>query len=85
MKPRFLNIRYSVWLIMPLIVYGLYLVLGLPHVIWSRTWIDAGQGLDPFASRHYTQCSYVGYYGSKSIAAINGKCRLVIFYKQEDM
>ena len=83
MKPRFLNIRYFVWIIVPLAVCGLYLLLGLPHIIWSRTWIDEGQGRDPFAHRHYTRCSYVGHYGSRSIAATNGKCRLVIFYKQE--
>ncbi len=83
MKVHFLKLSFFIWLIVPVIFYGIYSVYGLPHMIWSRTWIDQGQGLNPFAYRHYIRCSYVGFYGGRTIPASNATCNWIIFYKQE--
>lgn len=80
MKPRLIRPSFFVWMIAPLVAFGLYIVAGLPHVIWSYTFRDDGQGNDPFAARHYISCTFIGPYGAFEVAAKNGKCGWVQFF-----
>ena len=80
MKPRFLRLSYFLWIIVPLALYGSYHLYGLPHVIWSYRWIDHGQGHDPFAFRHYTECTFVGPYGAFTVYPGDGSCGWLRFY-----
>ena len=77
---------FFVWIIVPVALYAVYLVYGLPHVIWSYEWRDEGQGFEPFAPRHYTRCTYVGPYGAFSEHnPANGTCGWVWFHKKQDV
>jgi hypothetical protein len=69
------------WLVVPLALYGVYTVYGLPHPIWSYSWIDEGQGYDPHAHRHYTRCTFIGPYGEFTVHPRDGRCGWVRFYK----
>ena len=80
-RPRFLKFSYFAWLVVPLGLWLTYDALGLPHGLWSYSWIDQGQGMDPFAERHYTRCTYVGPYGTFTRAAEHGHCPWVKFFK----
>ena len=84
MKPRFLKLVYYVWVIVPASLWLTYHLIGLPHVIGSYAWVDEGQGMDPFAHRHYTRCRFVGPYGQFELPAQQGRCGWVRFFKQED-
>ena len=84
MTVRFLRLSYFIWLIVPVTILLLYLIFGMPHMIWSYSWIDEGQGYDPFATRHYTRCTYVGPYGNFTEHPNNGKCGWVRFRKQRE-
>ncbi len=55
MRQSFLRPNYFIWIIVPIAVYLTYLALGLPHFIWSYSFLDNGQRYDPFAERYYTQ------------------------------
>lgn len=83
MKPRFFKLSYLVWVVVPAALWFTYQVAGLPHAIWSYSWIDEGQGYDPFAHRTYTRCSFVGPYGQFDLPAQNGRCGWVRFFKEE--
>ena len=60
------NLRYFVWVIFPVAFFVAYLLLGLPHMIWSYDWRDNGTH-DPFVERHYTRCSFIGPFGAFTI------------------
>ena len=83
MKPRFLKPGYLVWIIVPAGLWLTYILIGLPHVIWSYSWIDQGQGADPFAYRYYTECRFVGPYGQFERPAKDGRCAWLRFFKEE--
>ena len=51
-------VRFLWWMIIPVGVYFAYLIFGLPHFIWSYSWVDEGQGYDPWAQRYYTRCNF---------------------------
>ena len=74
-------LRYFMWIIIPVTVYLAYLILGLPHFIWSYSWADEGQGYNPWANRTYTRCTFIGPYGSYTIIPNNGRCDWIIFRK----
>ncbi len=57
-KPRFIKLSYFVWVIVSVGLWFTYDTIGLPHGIWSYSWIDQGQGMDPFAHRTYTRCRF---------------------------
>lgn len=84
MKPRFVKLSYFFWVIVPLALWLTYMAFGLPHAIWSYSWIDQGQGMDPFADRYYTRCRFIGPYGQFEQPARNGDCEWVRFFKSED-
>lgn len=75
------NLRYFVWIIIPITAYLVFLAFGLPHFRWSYSWRDDGQGYDPFATRWYTACTYIGTYGDFTIRPHNGKCAWIVFRK----
>lgn len=81
MSTRFLRPVYLVWVVVPLILYGAYLIYGLPHFCWSYSWRNNGTH-DPFAYRYYTRCTYIGPYGSFTIRhPANGECEWFRFFK----
>ncbi len=83
MKPRFLKLSYFAWVIVPASMFT-YQEIGLPHVIGSYAWFDEGQGMDPFAQRHYTRCRFIGPYGHFELPAQHGRCGWVRFIKREE-
>ena len=82
-KPRFIKLSYFVWVIVPVGLWFAYDTIGLPHAIWSYSWIDQGQGMDPFAHRIYTRCRFIGPYGQFDEPAEFGRCAWVKFFKTE--
>lgn len=80
-RARFLKLGYFAWLVMPLGLWLAYDAFGLPHAIWSYSWIDEGQGMDPFAERFYTRCTFIGPYGTFTQSAEYGRCAYVKFFK----
>lgn len=83
MKPRLLRKRYFIWLVVPAALLLLNLAFGLPHLRVSYTWIDQGQGFDPYADRYYTQCVFYGPFGRFDFRPTDGSCAWVRFYKRE--
>ena len=73
---------YFVWIIVPLALYGIYASIGLPHVIWSYRFVDNGSPYDPALARYYTSCTFWGPYGLHNVAASNGHCGYVAFFKE---
>lgn len=84
MKPRLLRLSYFLWVIIPVAVFGMYQAYGLPHMIGAYTYRDDGQGADPFASRYYYTCRFVGPYGEFTLLAQNGKCGWIRFFKKTE-
>ncbi|MEL7281860.1 MAG: hypothetical protein AAGK79_15990 [Pseudomonadota bacterium] len=84
MRPRLIRASFFLWIIAPLALFGAYQAFGLPHMIWSYTYRDDGQGADPFAYRFYYTCRYVGPYGEFERHARNGKCGWVRFFKENE-
>ena len=73
--------RFFWWISFPVGVYLAFLMFGLPHFIWSYSWVDEGQGYDPWAERYYTRCTFEGPFGSFTTYPNNGKCNWIIFRK----
>lgn len=82
-RPRFIKLSYFVWVIVPVGLWLAYDTIGLPHAIWSYSWIDQGQGMDPFAHRTYTRCRFIGPYGQFDEPAEFGRCAWVKFFNME--
>lgn len=72
------------WIIGAGVLYGIYAAYGLPHVIWSYTFLDNGNQYDAFAPRHYTSCSFIGPYGVFKVDAQNGRCGWVRLFRETD-
>lgn len=83
MRPRLLRKRYFLWLALPAALYGLQSAYGLPHLRVAYTWIDQGQGYDPFADRTYTQCVFIGPFGRFDFFPSDGRCAWIRFYKRQ--
>ena len=76
------SLRFLPWIIVPAALYFAYAVFGLPHVRWSYSWLDEGQGFDPPAERHYTSCTFWGPHGRFTFHdPAHGKCAWIIFRK----
>lgn len=80
-RVRFFRLSYVVWALVPLTVFLVFGRLGAPHVIWSYSWRDQGQGMDPLAHRYYTRCTYYGARGELTRYPRNGRCAWLIFDK----
>ena len=83
MWPLLAYAKFLIWIVVPLSFWGATEFFGLPHIRWSYTWIDEGQGYDPFARRHYTRCTFWGPNGSITIHPTGGNCGSVQFFKAE--
>lgn len=81
MQPLWVRPSYFAWLIVPAALLGAHFAYGVPHVIWTRTWIETGHGYEPWAPRTYTRCTYLGPYGTVSAAPVEGACVWVAFFK----
>ena len=58
--------RYAamfLWVVAPIAAYTVFALHGLPHFIWSYSFHDNGDPYNPFATRYYTSCTYIGPYG----------------------
>lgn len=78
------SLRFLTWLVVPFGLWAGHNAYGAPHVIWSYSWIDQGQGMDPFAHRHYTRCTFIGPYGAVTTYPGNGKCSWVKLAKASE-
>ncbi len=83
MKPRLLRKRYFISLVVLAALLTLNLAFGLPHLRVSYTWIDQGQGFDPYADRYYTHCVFYGPFGRFDFHPTDGSCAWVRFYKRK--
>ena len=79
MRPSLMRPSYFVWLAVPLLMFGIYQVYGLPHAIWTYDFV--GSHAD-WSSRRYTRCTFVGWYGEFTTYPTNGKCPWVAFFKR---
>lgn len=77
-RVRLLRPAYFVWIAVPLALFGIYQLYGLPHVIWSYSYNGGESG---FASRWYTRCIFIGPYGAFTVPASDGRCGWVLFAK----
>ena len=81
-KPRLIHPSYFVWLIALALLWGAWHVAGTPYFIWARTWLDQGQGYDPYAERYYTRCHYLKLSDvnqSHTHYPNNGQCAWIFF------
>jgi hypothetical protein len=69
------------WIALPIGGYAVYSLYGLPHVIFSYSFFDNGDPHNSLAKRFYSECSFVGPYGTFDVPASNGKCAWVRFFK----
>ena len=81
-KIRFIRASYFIWLIVPVLLYAVYLHVGLPHMIWSYSWRDDGQGFNPHADRYYQRCTYIGPYGAFTVFPVNGQRDWLLFQRK---
>lgn len=77
------NLRFFLWVSVPILAFLAFQLYGLPHFRWSYSWRNDGQGYNPFASRYYTSCTYIGPYETFTIRPSNGQCDWVIFSKSD--
>lgn len=76
------TLRFFKWLVVPLVLYLTYAVVGLPYLRWSYTFLDEGQGHDPLAPRYYLTCTFWGPAGRFRIDhPQEGHCPLILFRK----
>ena len=84
MRVRFLRLSYALWLIVPATIYVVTTIYGLPHLRWSYSWRDDGQGFDPFAERFYLRCTYLGPNGTLTVHhPTHGRCPLIRFFRAQ--
>lgn len=84
MTPRLVRASFFIWIIVPVVLFGAYQAFGLPHMIWSYTYRDDGQGYNPLAFRHYYSCTFIGPFGEFKQPARDGKCGWVRFFKKHN-
>lgn len=77
-RPRLLRVSYLLWLLGPIATLGAYHLYGLPHVIWSYSYLGGQNGLP----RIYTRCTFTGPLGEFTMPAQSGRCGWLLFRKQ---
>ena len=83
-RVRWVRASYFIFLVVPVGLWLAYQAYGLPHVIWSYSWIDQGQGYGPLKQRHYTRCTYLGPYGAVTERhPLTGKCKWFVMRKEQ--
>lgn len=79
-------IVYMVWIVVPLMLFGIYQLYGLPYVIWSYSWRETGpNSFMRFEHRNYTRCTFIGLKGVFTESAQNGACPWLRFARREDV
>lgn len=79
---RFFRLSYFIWILIPVVVWLVMMIYGLPHLRWSYSWRDDGQGYDPHAIRYYTRCTYVSINNRFTVHPMNGECSFIRFQKK---
>jgi len=82
MKPRLIRLSFFIWVIIPVVLFTVWLAIGLPHAIWSYRFLDNGDRYNLDVPRTYTQCTFWGPYGVFTVPAHNGRCGYVRFFKE---
>lgn len=85
-RTRLLRLGMFWWVPFVAVGYGIYVMFGVPHFIFSYRFHDNGNQFDPFGKRHYTECSYVWIYPAHGVTvpAKNGRCAWFRFAKLKD-
>ncbi|MCH9807163.1 MAG: hypothetical protein K0U74_05465 [Alphaproteobacteria bacterium] len=84
MSVRFFRLSYLLWLVVPVGIYLVVAIYGWPHLRWSYSWRDDGQGYEPFAKRFYVRCTYLGPTQAFTLNhPENGHCPLIRFAKTQ--
>ncbi|MBN8520825.1 MAG: hypothetical protein J0L77_02865 [Alphaproteobacteria bacterium] len=82
-RTRFLRLSFFLWIVVPI---GLCLTVALggsPHVIFSYDWSTPRHAsYGDFEARHYTRCTFIGFYGVITEYPSNGKCDWLRFAKK---
>lgn len=76
--------KFLLWITVPVAMWAAVEFNGLPHFRWKYSWVDQGQGYDPYAYRYYTDCTFWGPYGTFTIHPADGKCAWFRLYLVED-
>lgn len=79
-KVRFLHWSYFIWTALPLAIFAVVQVVGIPSFLWSYSWNARGpNSYSDSSQRHYTRCTYVGPNGAVTEFPANGECSLLRF------
>lgn len=71
------------WLALPMAGYAAYQTYGTPHMIWSYEFLANGDRFNPYAHRHYTSCTYVGWgWNTVTTPAQSARCPWVRLLKR---
>lgn len=71
------------WILVPLGVWLWLTLFGSPHILGTFRFYDNGDRHNPFAERHYIDCTYYGWTGAVTAPAIAARCPWVRFFKAE--
>ena len=74
---------FFAWVLVIAFTYQAYAAQGLPHFLWSYSFLDNGDRFNPYAERYYTSCTYIGPYGEFTVLAIGGKCEWVRLFTEQ--
>lgn len=80
--PRLFKPSYLAWTVPLAVLWFTYQTVGLPHAIWSYTWMDNGHGMSLSVPRVYVRCRFIGPFGEFDVPADGGKCAWVRFFKE---
>lgn len=74
-------LAFLAWLMIPLgLWYGVQ-TYGTPHLVTSYRFYDNGDRYNPWARRHYIDCSYLGIDGWVTVPARHARCPWVRILK----
>lgn len=83
MIPRFFKLSYLAWTVPLAALWFTYHTVGLPHAIWSYSWLDNGHGMNLSIPRVYVRCRFIGPFGEFELPADSGNCASVRFFKED--
>lgn len=69
------------WLLIPLAFWGSVTIWGTPHVVVTYRFLDNGDRYNLRAERHYIDCTYFGWTGTRIVPAIEANCPWVRLLK----
>jgi len=78
--PRLLRPGHALWLVVIGLLWWGYSTHGLPHLLWSYSYVTSGADRWDWSARYYTQCRYIGFHGSAALLnPTDGRCPLIVF------